>query len=121
MSILEKLNTLIDELNIPVETGVFNGNIPPAYVVLTPLNDNYELFGDNKPLAETSEVRVSLFNFGNYTEIKDNLCEAIIENNLTITNRLYVGFDTETGYHNYAIDVADISTKEEFEDGNDRT
>ena len=48
MSILEKLNTLIDELNIPVETGVFTGNIPPAYVVLTPLNDNYELFGDNK-------------------------------------------------------------------------
>ena len=60
----------IEELNIPVETGVFNGNIPPAYVVLTPLNDNYDLFGDNKPLAETSEVRVSLFNFGNYTEIK---------------------------------------------------
>ena len=67
MSILERLNTLIDELNIPVETGAFNGNIPPAYVVLTPLNDNYELFGDNKPLAETSEVRISLFNFGKPT------------------------------------------------------
>lgn len=115
MSILGILKTIIEELGIPVETSEFSGDVPTAYVVLTPLADNYELFGDNKPQAESQEARVSLFNFGNYIENKNKICEAIIEADLMITNRLYAGFDKETGYHNYAIDVASIITKEEIE------
>lgn len=115
MSILGILKTIIEELGIPVETGEFSGDIPTAYVVLTPLADSYELFSDNKPQAESEEVRVSLFNYGNYIETKNKICQAILDAELIITNRLYIGFDKETGYHNYAIDVAAITTKEEIE------
>lgn len=115
MSILETLNFVIEELGIPVETGEYSEKVPPVYVVLTPLVDSYELFSDNKPQAETEEVRVSLFNYGNYIENKNKICEAILDADLIITNRRYIGFDRETGYHNYAIDVASIITKEEIE------
>ena len=38
MSILEDLNALCAELEIPVETGVFSDEAPDAYIVITPLS-----------------------------------------------------------------------------------
>ena len=61
MSILSELNALSETANIPVETGVFSGVPPDEYLVLTPLTDTFTVFGDNKPLADIHEVRVSLF------------------------------------------------------------
>lgn len=106
MSILSELNTVIDTLEIPVESGLFSNTPPTCYVVLTPINDTFDAYGDNKPSMEVSEVRVSLFNYGNFMEIKDKIVKALMDADFTITDRQYAGFDTETGYHNYAIDVA---------------
>lgn len=106
MSILEELNTILDSIGIPVETGIFSGKPPLYYVVLTPLSDDYEVFGDNKPTMEICEVRLSLFNYGNYTERKNTIVQKLLDADFTITGRNYTGFDTENGYHNYAIDVA---------------
>ena len=106
MNILTELNTLFDSIGIPVETGIFSGKPPSYYVVLTPLTDNFDVFGDNQPTMETCEVRVSLFNFGNYIERKNIIVKKLLEKGFTITERIYVGFDKETGFHNYAIDVA---------------
>ena len=106
MNILEELNKILDSIGIPVETGVFSDKPPLYYVVLTPLTDNFELFGDDKPTAETCEVRISLFNHGNYIERKNTIVQKLLDAAFTITGRTYVGFETENGYHNYAIDVA---------------
>jgi hypothetical protein len=103
---LQELNNIIDALEIPVETGEFTGNPPPIYVVVTPISDEFEVYADNKPTNETQEVRVSLFVFGNYIDTKNKITKAILDTDFTITDRKYVGFDKETGYHNYAIDVA---------------
>jgi hypothetical protein len=64
--ILTELNTLLDGLGIPVETGIFNGVPPNEYIVITPLADVFEVHADNQPQAETQEVRLSLFSKGNY-------------------------------------------------------
>jgi len=53
MSILKELNTILDSLGIPVETGVFSGKAPDEYVVITPMNDNFEAFADDTPQYET--------------------------------------------------------------------
>ncbi len=104
MSILAELNTLLTPV-LPVETGVFSGVPPDEYLVLTPMTDEF-LFGDNFPLIEVSEVRISLFSKGNYLQRKRQLTQALLGAQFTITDRRYIGREDDTGYHHYAIDVA---------------
>ena len=106
MSIFSDLNTLMEGLGIPVETGSFSDNPPAKYVILTPMAESFEVYADNKPQDETQDVRISLFHFGNFIDTKDAIVNAPLEADYTITDRRYIGFDTETGYHNYAIDVS---------------
>ena len=91
MSLLSDLQTIAEHCGVAVETGVFSGKAPDTYLVITPLSDSFELHADNAPGCEKQEARLSLFTKGSYT----------------------IGFETETGYHHYAIDVAQIYDLEE--------
>ena len=106
MSILSDLVSIMDRLDIPVETGVFSGKPPDEYVVLTPMADSFELFADNLPQYETQEARVSLFSKKNYLRRKQNIVNAVLEHDLTVTNRRYIDHDDQTGHHHYVIDCA---------------
>ena len=106
MSLLADLNTIAGRVRLPVETGVFSGIAPTEYLVLTPLSDSFDIHGDNTPGVDVQEVRISLFTKGSYTKWKNTLVRAILAADITITERRYVGHDDDTGYHNYAIDVA---------------
>ncbi len=103
MSILSELNTLLTPI-LPVETGVFSGVPPDEYLILTPMTDEFALFGDNRPLIDVSEVRISLFTKGNYLQRKRQITAALLGAEFTITDRRYVGHEDDTGYHHYAID-----------------
>ena len=48
MSLLSELKDLATECGLPVETGVFSGTAPEAYLVLTPLSDTFDLFGTTR-------------------------------------------------------------------------
>ena len=113
MSILSELNTLFETANIPIETGVFSGVPPDEYLVLTPLTDTFAVYGDNKPLADVSEVRVSLFSKNNYLQRKNQLVRMLLQADFVITDRRYIGHEDDTGYHHYAIDVAKYYELEE--------
>ena len=106
MSALEQLNGIMDTVGIPVETGVFSGVPPDEYCVLTPLADRFALFGDNKPLIDVSEVRVSLFSKGNYRRRKNQIIKALLAAEFTITDRRYIGHEGDTGCHHAIVDVA---------------
>ena len=106
MSLLADLKSIADQIGLPVETGVFTGVAPTEYLVLTPLTDTFDIHADNDPGVDVQEVRISLFSKGSYTKQKNTLIRAILAADLTITERRYVGHDDDTGYHNYAIDVA---------------
>jgi len=118
MSVLEKLNTLLSPM-LSVGTGVFSGvsdsgsPVPDEYCVLTPLADRFALFGDNKPQIEVSEVRLSLFCKGNYNKRKSQITQALLAADFTITDRRYVGYEPDTNYYHYAIDVAQENSEEE--------
>lgn len=106
MSILSELNTLLETAGIPVETGVFSGRPPDEYTVLTPLADTFTIFGDNKPLTDVNEIRISLFSKKNYLQTKDQLVRMLLRADFVITDRRYIGHEDDTGYHHFAIDVA---------------
>ena len=113
MSILSELNALFETTNIPVETGVFSGVPPDEYLVLTPLTDTFTVFGDNKPLADINEVRISLLSKNNYLQRKNQLVRILLQADFVITDRRYIGHEDDTGYHHYAIDVAKYYELEE--------
>ena len=106
MSILAELNTLLDGIPVPVETGVFSGKAPDEYVVITPLADTFPVHADDHPQCETQEARLSLFSKGNYIRRKNEIVRKLLAEDFTITSRLYVGHEADTGYHHQAIDVA---------------
>ena len=106
MSVLTELNTLLTGLSIPVETGVFSGKAPDEYIVITPLADTYPVHADNQPQFEAQEARLSLFSKGNYLQRKNQTVRALLAADFTITSRMYIGREDDTGYHHYAIDVA---------------
>lgn len=105
MSILTELNALLSP-SISVETGVFSEVPPASYAVLTPLTETFDFFTDDKPRHETQEVRISLFDQGNYISLKNQITHTLLQADFTITDRRYLGHEDTTGYHHYAIDVA---------------
>ena len=113
MSLLSDLQTMVESCGVSVETGVFSGKAPDTYLVITPLSDSFELHADNAPGCETQEARLSLFTKGSYTKLKNALVRTLLGADFYITDRRYIGFETETGYHHYAIDVAQIYELEE--------
>ena len=106
MSLLSELNTLLDTLQIPVETGVFNGKAPETYVVITPLTDTFALYAGDCPQYEVQEARLSQFSQGNYRPLKRQIEKALLAAGITMTDRRYIGHEDDTGYHHFAIDTA---------------
>ena len=113
MNILKDLTTLITSMNVSVETGIFSSKAPDTYIVLTPLNDSFPLNADNSPLTDEQSVRINIFSKNNYIKIKNKLIRLLLENDFTITDRRYNGFETGSGYHQYTIDVAKLYDLEE--------
>ena len=113
MSILQELNTLLSPI-MPVETGIFSSVPPDEYLVFTPMADRFALFGDNTPLINVSEVRLSLFSKDNYIKRKNQITALLLGAEFTITDRRYIGHEDDSGYHHYAIDVAKEYETEDF-------
>ncbi len=108
MSLLMELNAILDGLKLPVETGNFSGVPPDEYAVLTPLTDGFPLFADDMPQMETQEVRLSLYAKGNYRRRTRQITSALLAAGITVTERRYIEYEADTGYHAYAVDAAKI-------------
>ena len=106
MSLLSELNTLLGDLHILVETGVFTGKAPETYVVITPLTDSFAMYAGDDPQYEVQEARLSLFSQGNYRLLKRQIEKALLAAGITMTDRRYIGHEDDTGYHHFAIDMA---------------
>ena len=105
MSLLSDLNEVLMPLGIPIETGIFSGAPPDEYLVVIPLTDIFEVHADNRPSFDVQEVRISLFSRGNNQRRKRQITVALLNADITVTERRYIGFEEDTKYHHYAIDV----------------
>lgn len=121
MSLLAEIKSIAEGLNIKVETGVFSGKVPDEYIVLTPLSDGFDMHCDNMPTFDRQEVRISIFSKGNYSALKYKLVTALFQSDISITDRLYIGYESDTGYHHYAIDTLKTYELKEIDYGNNRT
>ena len=106
MSILTDVNKALAPLGIPLETGIFTDTAPDKYIVIVPLNDTFGLTADNAPTYDVQEVRISLYCKGNYGADKNRIIRTLLSADLTITSRQYIGYENDTGYHHYVVDVA---------------
>lgn len=106
MSILSETKELLDSFNYPITTGVYKGTATDTYIVLIPLSDNFELHADNTPNAEVQELRISIFTKGNYRKLANQIVKKLLKAEFTITDRRYIGYETETGYFHYAVEIA---------------
>lgn len=106
MSVLSDINTALESLGIPLETGVFHEEAPYKYIVVVPMADSFELHADNTPRCDVQEARISLYAKGSYTKEKNTIIRALLGADFTITDRRYIGYETETGYFHYNVDVA---------------
>ncbi|EHO25082.1 MAG: hypothetical protein GX666_05305 [Tissierellia bacterium] len=114
MTVLSELNTLLSDMSIQTETAKLSDKALDEYVVLVPISDNFSLFCDDKPKYETSEVRLSIFTKGNYMQLKKKIVKGLLNNNFTITDKRYVEYENDTGFHHYNIDVAKYYEMEEM-------
>ena len=113
MTLLEELTTLLTGLDCPVETGVFKDTAPDVYAVLVPLTDRFELYADDRPRNDLQEVRISLYTKGSYTTLKNAIVRALLQADINITARQYIGYETDTGYFHYNVDAARVYEMEE--------
>ncbi|WP_071392663.1 hypothetical protein [Bacillus tuaregi] len=105
MSLLKNLNSLLEPIGIPIETGVFSGKPPEEYIVITPMSDRLDFYADNQAHSAIEEARLSLFSKKNYQSLKKEVTKVLLKGEMTITDRQYIGFENDTKYHHYAIDV----------------
>ena len=102
---LEELNTIVESARLPVETGVFSGTAPDEYVVIMPISEHFALFSDDAPGMNIEEARLSLFSKKNYTQQKDLLVRMLLTSGFVVSDRRYIGYEADTGYHHYSVDV----------------
>lgn len=105
MSLLKELNSLLEPIGIPIETGAFSRKPSDEYVVITPMSDRLEFYADNQAHSVIAEARLSLFSKENYLALKKQLTNILLAAEIIITDRQYIGFENDTKYHHYAIDV----------------
>jgi len=107
-SILRDLGEALEPVGIPIETGVFSKKAPDEYLVLIPMSDIFNHYADDLPSAELQEVRLSLFSKGNYQARKNEVVKVLLNAGFIITDRRYLGYEEDTGFHHFAIDVAKV-------------
>ena len=110
MSVNEKIVTALQSLNIPITVAENTKKDLSEFIVLIPLTDRLSGYSDNKPSMTYGEVELALYTKGNYLSLRNRITQLLLEANIGITERRYIEYETETGYHHYIIDalVAEI-------------
>lgn len=105
--LLENLSHIAKQLGLAYAVSCYTDSpAPDTYLVFTPLTDSFEIFADNTPGIEIEEVRIALFTKTNYLALRDQITKALISARLVITGRRYIGYEADTGFHHYSIDVS---------------
>ena len=105
--LLENLSHIAKQLGLAYAVSCYTDSpAPDTYLVFTPLTDSFEIFADNTPSVEIEQARISLFTKTNYLSLRNQITKALISARLVITGRRYIGYEDDTGYHHYSIDVS---------------
>ena len=104
MTLLEELMEIVTRY-LPTESVKYSSTAEYDYAVLTPLSDTFGYHADNAPCYDIQAVQISLYMKGNHRSIKNRIVRDLLEADITITGRRFVGYESDTGYYHYAIEV----------------
>ena len=105
--LLENLSHIAKQLGLAYAVSCYTASpAPHTYLGFTPLTDSFDIFADNTPGIEIEQARISLFTKTNYLALRDQITKALISARLVITARRYIGYEADTGFHHYSIDVS---------------
>ena len=105
MNALSEIGEILTSAKVPWQTGAYTAPAPDQYVVLVPLSDTFDIMADNRPQFDVQAVRLSVFSKGNYNLIKNQLVRILLDADFFLSDRRYLDYDNETGYHQYVLDV----------------
>lgn len=105
MNALSEIGEILTAIKIPWQTGAYTEPAPDQYIVLVPLSDTFDIMADNRPQFDVQSVRLSVFSKGNYNLIKNQLVRILLDADFFLSDRRYLDYDNETGYHQYVLDV----------------
>jgi hypothetical protein len=106
VSIYELIINTLEPLNIPVSINENTDKAAERYIVIIPLYDAFDVFADNMPSIEVSEIELAVYSKGNYLKLAKDISILLIDAGFTITNRRYLEYEKDTKLHHYIIDVA---------------
>jgi len=107
--LLTELTEIITNLKLSVVTGVHGTDDISGkneYIVLIPMNYDLTGYADDTSWDEVQEIRLSLFHRGDFMAIMRGLTKSLLKTDITITDRRYVGWERNSKYHHYVIDVS---------------
>ncbi|NMB96339.1 MAG: hypothetical protein GYA02_06985 [Clostridiaceae bacterium] len=106
MSINEHIINTLKRLDICVNVNEIIDKNSESYIIIIPLYDGLDVFADNKPSIEVSEVELAVYSKRNYLILVKDISTLLIDAGFTITNRRYIEYEKDTKLHHYIIDVA---------------
>ncbi|MBQ8836279.1 MAG: hypothetical protein IJ002_02065 [Clostridia bacterium] len=104
MSLLKDLMDIVSR-HLPTETAIYNSTAETDYAVLTPLSDTFGFHSDNRPNYDVQAVQISMYTKGNYRIVKNQIIRDLLNADITITGRRFIGYESDTGFYHYAIEV----------------
>lgn len=105
MSVNSLIIKALASLSLPITVGENPEEPSDTYLVLIPLYDAFPISADDHPTEETEEVEIALYTKSNYLKLRDQITKLLIAADLTIIERRYITYESDTGFHHYSITV----------------
>lgn len=110
MNLTERIDVALAPLGVPVSVmeHMTDRGKSDKFIVIVPENDDIA-YADDKPLAFVEGAALQLYCIGNYLGFRDEVTNALISADITISSRRYMEYEQDTGYHHYIIEVAGVN------------
>lgn len=110
MTLNERIIGAMGPLEIPVSVleHMTDSGMSDRFIVIVPENDDI-VYADDKPLDFTENAALQLYCKGNYLGFRDEVTNALIAADITISSRRYLEYEQDTDYHHYIIEVAAVN------------
>ena len=105
--VISTLSSVVSDISVSEHTGDEKGKRKPeTFLVIIPIYDNLYLHADDTPTMQGEEIELALYTKGNYLALRDRITKLLLKVGVTILERRYVEYESDTGYHHYTFDLA---------------
>ena len=115
MTVCEKLCDILDEMNLPVAEGSYNGT-STEYFTFNIFSEHCVLFADNEIIAEVSELYLHYFTKDKTHSNKTKIKKLLRDNEDVYILDTEILYEKDTGYTHVIFQLQIINDTEESEE-----